>query len=67
MKAMRNLNGLLAAAALALAALQGWTVGARADVASPLPHGIKVGILKLNQGDDMFQTLGESVCRLVKK
>lgn len=50
MKAMRNLTGMVAATVLVATALHGWTAGARAGVESPLPHGIKIGVLNDRSG-----------------
>jgi hypothetical protein len=50
MKATRNLMGLLAAATVASAALPGLSTTAPASEESPLPHGIRIGVLNDRSG-----------------
>jgi len=50
MNATRNLSKLLAAVVLTSATLAGWTTSAWAGEESPLPHGIKIGVLNDRSG-----------------
>jgi branched-chain amino acid transport system substrate-binding protein len=50
MKATRNLMGLLAAATMASAAFPGLSTTAPASEESPLPHGIRIGVLNDRSG-----------------